>query len=51
MFEEHSLEKLSSLNEAFKNYEPTRVGLTPKTQNKLKNNNRTNIQYTKQNIY
>ena len=31
MSEEHSPKTWSSLNEAFKSYEPTRAGITPKT--------------------
>ena len=38
MSEERFLKKWSSLNKAFKSYEPTRAGATPKTQKKLKNN-------------
>ena len=38
MSEGHSLKKRSSLNEAFKSYEPTRTGIAPKTQKRLKNN-------------
>ena len=34
MSEEHSLKKWTSLNEAFKNYESTRAGITPKRHKK-----------------
>ena len=37
MFEEHSLKKWRSVNETFKNYEPTRAGIIQKTHKKDKN--------------